>query len=62
LLTKDGQTIWSRELQTNSRRVDVPAGAEERQPQPGKKYVQIDAESLIPEIDKTRELITEIMK
>ncbi|HEX3243829.1 MAG TPA: extracellular solute-binding protein [Chloroflexota bacterium] len=62
LLTKDGQTVWSRELQTNSRRVDVPAGAEERQPQPGKKYVQIDAESLIPEIDKTRELITEIMK
>jgi len=62
LLTKEGQTIWSKELQTNSRRVDVPAGAEERQPQRGKKYVQIDAESLIPEIDKTRELITEVLK
>ena len=62
LLTKEGQTIWSKELQTNSRRVDVPAGAEERQPQRGKKYVQIDAENLIPEIDKTRELITEVLK
>jgi iron(III) transport system substrate-binding protein len=62
LLTKDGQTIWSKELQTNSRRVDVPPGAEERQPERGKKYVQIDGESLIPEIDKTRELITEVLK
>jgi iron(III) transport system substrate-binding protein len=62
LLTKDGQTIWSKELQTNSRRMDVPPGAEERQPERGKKYVQIDGESLIPEIDKTRELITEVMK
>jgi ABC-type Fe3+ transport system substrate-binding protein len=62
LLTKEGQTIWSKELQTNSRRTDVPPGAEERQPERGKKYVQIDAEELIPEIDKTRALITEVMK
>ncbi|MFN0074234.1 MAG: extracellular solute-binding protein [Chloroflexota bacterium] len=62
LLSKDGQIVWSRELQTNSRRLDVPAGAEERQPEKGKRYVQIDAENLIPEIDETRKLITEVLK
>jgi ABC-type Fe3+ transport system substrate-binding protein len=62
LLTREGQTIWSREVQTNSRRLDVPAGAEERQPERGKKYVQIDAEEVIPEIDETRKLITNVLK
>lgn len=62
LLSKDGQTVWTREVQTNSRRLDVPPGAADRAPERGKKYVQIDHEELIPQIDATRKLIGEVLK
>jgi iron(III) transport system substrate-binding protein len=62
LLTKDAQELWSKETMTNSRRVDVAIGSAERAPERGKKYVQIDAEDVIPVIDETRALITEVLK
>lgn len=62
LLTKDGQDLWAREIEANSRRLDVPPGDPPTLPEPGKKYVQIDHEELIPKIDETRKMINEILK
>lgn len=62
LLGKDAQALWAKETQTNSRRVDVEPGGPDRAPERGKKYVQIDAEDVIPKIDETRKLVTEVLK
>ena len=39
MLTKEGQTIYTQDILTNSRRLDVPAFAPDRAVEPGVKYV-----------------------
>ncbi|MEK7216439.1 MAG: extracellular solute-binding protein [Chloroflexota bacterium] len=56
LLTKEGQTIWSKHAVTNSRRVDVAPVVPYLVPTPGKKYPQNDAWNFVPELAKTQEI------
>ncbi len=44
LLSKDGQTIWSKATATNSRRLDVPPANPAMVPKPGTEYLFIERE------------------
>jgi ABC-type Fe3+ transport system substrate-binding protein len=56
LLTKEGQTIWSKHAITNSRRVDVAPAVPNLAPKPGRKYMQSDSFDIVPELAKTQDL------
>ncbi len=56
LLTKEGSTIYSKNANVNSRRLDVPAFDESVRPQKGVKYLRSDDESLLDAGIKTQEL------
>jgi len=56
LLTKEGQTAWCERTQQNSRRNDVPPGDPQFLPTPGKKYIEMENEEMLPVIAKTNEL------
>ncbi len=61
VLTKEGQTIWSKNAENNSRRRDVPPNFPELAPPPGKKFVTLDREETLPEIERTQQLATEAL-
>ena len=61
LLSKEGQTVWSKIALTNSRRVDVPPALPNLAPAPGKQYVQYDDADFTPELAKTQELTKAIL-
>lgn len=56
LLSREGGDIYTKHLQSNSRRTDVPAHEPETLPQPGKKYFRTDVEEVFPIIEDTRKL------
>jgi iron(III) transport system substrate-binding protein len=56
LLSHDGQTAWSERTQQNSRRIGVPPGDPQYLPPPGKTYVEMENEEMLPIIAKTNEL------
>ena len=62
LLTKDAQTAWAKELQTNSRYVGVEPGERQTVVPAGLKLPQIDAEELLPEVVKTQDLAKQLIK
>ncbi len=61
LLTKEGQTLWSKASVTNSRRTDVPPQNPGYFPTPGKTYVSIDKEETVAEQDRTQQLVKEAL-
>ncbi len=62
ILTKEGQTVWSKWAENNSRRPDVPAVVDPSQlPTQGVKYVQIDKQELEPEWVKTIDLAKAVL-
>ena len=61
LLTKDGQTAYSKALNENSRRTDVTPVNPDTVPVPGRKYVAMHAESVLAEVDKTQELLQRLV-
>jgi iron(III) transport system substrate-binding protein len=56
VLTKEGSSSFSKNLQDNSRRVDVPVFDPDTVPEKGVDYTLLDAEELLPEIQKTQDL------
>ena len=56
LLTREGQTIWTKYALSNSRRVDVEPTTPRLQPDPSRKYPQIDAGGMLDDVAKTQEL------
>jgi len=56
LLTKEAQTAWAKELQTNSRFTGVEPGEPQTVVPAGLKLTQIDAEETLPEVVKTQDL------
>ena len=62
LLTKDAQTAWAKELQTNSRFVGVEPGEPQTVVPAGLKLQQIDAEDLLPEVVKTQDLSKQLIR
>ena len=60
LLSKEGQTIWSRNTGSNSRRTDVPPVNHEAVPAPGKKYYESGKEENFDEVFKSQKLIYDL--
>jgi iron(III) transport system substrate-binding protein len=62
LLTKDAQTHWAREVETNSRRVGVEPGNPEFVVPRGARLFQVDAEENLPHVVKTQEIARTVIK
>ena len=62
LLTKEAQTAWARELQTNSRFVGVEPGDPQSVVPPGVSLLQIDAEEQLPELVKTQDIARQLIR
>ncbi len=62
LLTREGQTAWARELETNSRRIGVEPGDPELVVPPGVQPFQIDAEENLPEVIKTQDIAKAVIR
>jgi iron(III) transport system substrate-binding protein len=56
ILTKDGSTVFSKNIGFDSRRNDVPVIDQDGLPQKGVNTVRIDLEDLLDEIQKTQDL------
>ena len=61
LLTRDPSTLWATHGETNSRRNDVSPFSPTALPTPGKTYIQLDREELIPELAKTQEIAQRVL-
>jgi iron(III) transport system substrate-binding protein len=61
-LTKDVQAIWAKELETNSRRLDVEPGDPDLLVPMGVKLLQIDAEEILPEVVKTQDIAKQLIR
>lgn len=59
-LTKEGQAAFSSNTQLNARRNDLPLIDPTAVARPGQWYLLIKDESLIPEVEKTRALMTKV--
>jgi iron(III) transport system substrate-binding protein len=62
LLAKDAQSVWAREVETNSRRVGVEPGNPTFAVPKGAKLLQVDAEENLPEVVKTQDLARAVIK
>jgi iron(III) transport system substrate-binding protein len=61
LLTKEAQTVWAKEVETNSRRVGVEPG-NPAYAAPKGKALQVDAEETLPEVVKTQDIAKAVIK
>jgi iron(III) transport system substrate-binding protein len=61
ILTKEGSQSWATNIQENSRRVDVPPFDPELKPKAGIDYVLLDAEEVLPEIEKAQEVAKAVL-
>jgi len=61
ILTKEAQDLWSRHASINSRRVDLPPANPEAVATPGKKYIKIDSEELVDEVQKTQDIAKAVL-
>ena len=61
LLTKEAQTIWSKALNQNSRRKDVPIVQPLTAPRPGMQFVNPETEETLPQIDQTQVIINKMV-
>ena len=61
LLSKEGQTVWSKFAETNSRRLDVPATRPDLVPPPDRKLPLGDLEELEADRRKVIELATAVL-
>ena len=62
LLTKEAQTAWARELQTNSRFVGVEPGDPQSVVPAGVSLLQIDAEEQLSELVKTQDIARQLIR
>lgn len=62
LLTKDGQAVWAKELEVNSRYAGIEPGNPNTVMPPGLKLPQIDVEETLPEIIKTQDIAKQVIK
>jgi ABC-type Fe3+ transport system substrate-binding protein len=62
VLTKDAQTRWARDVETNSRRAGVEPGNPEFVVPTGAKFFQVDAEENLPEVVKTQDIGRAVIK
>lgn len=56
ILTRDGSTVFSKNINFDSRRVDVPVVDQEGLPVKGVDYVRIDKEEVLDEIQRTQDI------
>jgi ABC-type Fe3+ transport system substrate-binding protein len=61
LLTKEGQTAWITNTQTNSRRKDVPPGDPSTFPTAGVKYVRVDIEETTRKMIEAQEVSKQLI-
>ena len=63
LFTKEGQTNWAKLIGQNSRRIDgVPPGNPRYLPTPGKKYLTVENEAQLEEVNQIYALAKEVIK
>jgi len=62
LLTKEGQVVWAREIETNSRRIGVEPGNSSLVVPRGAKLLQVDAEENLAEVVKTQDIGKAVIK
>jgi ABC-type Fe3+ transport system substrate-binding protein len=62
VLTKDGGASFSKNLQDNSRRVDVPVYDPDTVAEKGVDYILLDAEEVVPELQKSQDIGKELYK
>src|SRR5712691_6158281 len=62
LLTKDAQTAWAKELQTNSRLIGVEPGDPLTIVSSGLSLTQIDSEELLAEVVKTQDIAKQLIR
>jgi ABC-type Fe3+ transport system substrate-binding protein len=61
LLSKEGGAAWSEHIGDNSRRSDVPVADESKVPTRGVQYLNIQAEDLLDEQQKTQDLAKQLL-
>jgi iron(III) transport system substrate-binding protein len=61
LLTKEGSTSYGRNIQDNSRRVDVEPFDPSILPPKGTDYILLDKEDVLPEIEKSQEIAKSVL-
>jgi ABC-type Fe3+ transport system substrate-binding protein len=61
LLTKEGQTAWTTNTLTNSRRKDVPPGDPATYPSEGQKYVRVDIEETTRKMIEAQEVSKQLI-
>jgi iron(III) transport system substrate-binding protein len=61
LLSKDGGTAWAENIGDNSRRADVPVADETKVLTKGVQYLNIQAEELLDEQQKTQDLAKQLL-
>jgi ABC-type Fe3+ transport system substrate-binding protein len=59
-LTQEGQRSWSTSMDLNPRRTDVPLFDPNAVPYPRQWYLNSSYEAILPELEKTRELMTKV--
>ena len=57
--TKAGQEAFSRFVESNTRRSDVPPYDQLAVPKPGQRYLRVGPEDNLPELDKTQRLLND---
>ena len=62
LLSKEGQTLWAKEIEANSRRLDIEPGDPSSVVPAGLKLTQIDNEDYLLEVAKTVDLAKTVIK
>jgi ABC-type Fe3+ transport system substrate-binding protein len=61
LLSNEGSTSCSKNLEDNSRRADVPVFDPDLQAEKGVDYIKIDAQEMIDQILKTQQVAKEVL-
>jgi len=57
--TRAGQEAFSKFVESNSRRSDIPPHDPLAMPKPGQRYLRVGPEDTLPELDKTQALLNE---
>ena len=60
VLTKEGQQLYSSNTTNNSRRTDVPVVDPANVTRAGESYFRSSSEKALPELQKTRTLLTQL--
>lgn len=61
ILGKEAALLYSKEVQVNSRRTDVPPGDPNTVPRPGVEYLRMDDEKWLDQIELTQKIAKDLL-